>query len=63
MEIKADKEGQAVIQQLCDVALRMDGLKAMQGIANILQSVQPIEEEEDEKPLELVNPIQQAENG
>lgn len=54
MIIKADQEGTAVIQQLCDVALKVDGLKAMQGIANILQKIEKIEGEEM-IPLSAVN--------
>jgi hypothetical protein len=44
MIIKVDADGKATIEQLCDIALRTNGLKSMEAIKAILDSVQLIEE-------------------
>ena len=46
MIIKADKEARVAIEQLCDIALKAGGLSNMNGIGNILKSVEDIESEE-----------------
>lgn len=44
MRIIADKEGQAVLQQLADIALKQGGIQNLQAVNQFLQSIQMIEE-------------------
>jgi len=52
MIIKADKEGANVISQLCDIALKQNGIKDLQSITTILNSIELIEEKEVKQKLE-----------
>ncbi len=49
MIIKADEQGQEAIKQLCDLALKATGLSNLQGVIQILNSVQ-LEKKEEIKP-------------
>lgn len=52
MKILCDKEGKQAITQLCDVALKVGGLKNMDAINQILGAIKSIEEEKKGKPKE-----------
>ncbi len=52
MIIKADKEGVNVISQLCDIALRHNGIKDLQNITTVLNSIELIEEKKVKQKLE-----------
>ena len=47
MVIRVDQEGREAIQQLCDVALRVNGIANLEGVNTILRAVESIEEEGD----------------
>jgi hypothetical protein len=50
MKIVVDsKETAGVIQQLCDIALKVNGIQALQQITQILQSITIEEKKEDTK--------------
>lgn len=49
MVIKADKEGHEVIIMLCDIALKMNGIKNFDGVNNILKSIELIEGGDNER--------------
>lgn len=51
MKIKVDKQGNEAIHQLCDIALKTSGIQSIQGVTQILHSieVEPDPKEEDEK--------------
>lgn len=51
MIIKKDKEGIAVIQQLCDIALKQGGLQNLQAINKTLASVSEIKAEETKEKV------------
>jgi len=44
MIIQVDKQGQDIIEQLCDIALKQGGIKNLQAIHQVLASVKLIEE-------------------
>ena len=44
MIIQVDKEGENIIQQLCDVALKQGGIKNLNAINKTLSSLKVIEE-------------------
>lgn len=44
--IKTNKDGNEAITQLCDIALKYGGMKNMEGVSQILNSIQILE-----KPL------------
>lgn len=46
MVIKADEQGQDMIKQLCDLALKASGLNALDGVVMTLRSTQLIKEPE-----------------
>jgi len=48
MVIRVDQEGREAIQQLCDVALRVNGITNLEGVNIILRAVEEIEEEGSE---------------
>ena len=50
MIINVDEEGGKAIQGLCDIALKVAGLKNLQGVTNVLSSVKPIPPVPQEKP-------------
>jgi len=52
MDIQADKEGLKAIQQLCDVALRSNGLNDLNGINTIINSASELKEKESPKKEE-----------
>ena len=43
MIIKADEEAAKAIQMLCDAALKMNGLRDLNGVTQVLQAVKPLE--------------------
>ena len=45
MIIKTDQEGMEAIKQLCDIALKVNGLSILQGILGILNVTSLIEDE------------------
>jgi hypothetical protein len=45
MVIKVDMEGQEMVKQLCDVALKAGGLSSLDGVMHVLRSVK-LEKEE-----------------
>ena len=45
MQIKVDKEGLKAVQELCDIALRTQGLQVLNGVNRVLQGTTLIEEE------------------
>ena len=47
MRILVDSDGREAVRQLCDVALRVNGLANLDGVNTILGSVTMIEEEGD----------------
>lgn len=47
--IKADKEGKEVLNSLFDVALKSGGMANFESVVKIMDSVQDIEEIEEEK--------------
>ena len=47
MIIKADKEGKDILVQLCDIALKTGGLHNMNAVQGILNSIQLIEDQDD----------------
>jgi hypothetical protein len=47
--IIADKEGQQAICDLCDLALKVGGLKNRDIVNEILNSVQPLEQKSNDK--------------
>jgi len=49
MLIKADKEGKAKIEGLCDVVLKALGMQAREEINLILEAIEDIKEEPDGK--------------
>jgi len=49
MIIKADKEGQKVLAELADVVLKAAGLQAFNKIGELLNSIKPVEEVNDEE--------------
>lgn len=55
MILKVDKDGAIAVEQLCDVALKLNGMKAFEKITEIIRSTKIIEEDE---PLELINPVE-----
>lgn len=46
MKIKVDAEGKQAIESLCDLALRQGGLQNMQGVQQVLGSVEIIQEDD-----------------
>jgi hypothetical protein len=58
LKVLVDPEGRAVIEQLCDIALKAGGMTALQGVVNFLQCIKPIpvEVKEDGSPSECDNP-------
>lgn len=42
--IKTNKNGKDAITQLCDIALKYGGMQNIQGVSQILNSIQDIEE-------------------
>ena len=46
MQIKADTQGKAAIEQLCDIALKSYGVQAIKGVQEILDNIEIIEESE-----------------
>jgi len=47
MVIKVDMEGQEMVKQLCDVALKAGGLNSLDGVMHVLRSIKlekPVEE-------------------
>ena len=46
MIIKVDKEGKTVITSLCDIALKQQGLQSLQGVIDVLRSIELIEPDE-----------------
>ncbi len=46
MIIMVDKDGVIAINQLCDAALKLDGIKALDGIIRILNNTKEIKESE-----------------
>jgi len=55
MIIQVDDEGAQVIETLCDTAVRAGGLKAVNGITNILRSITriPAPDKTEETPVQL----------
>ena len=58
MIIKVDKEGQSVIEQLCDIALKQGGIQNLKQINLTLQSMEllPEPEKEDKKEPDKKEP-------
>ena len=55
MKIYADKEGKEVIVQLCDIALKTGGLQNLNGINNVLTSLQDYIPPPADNPVEPIN--------
>lgn len=54
MKISVDKEGRAMINQLCDVALKAGGIQNLNGITQILASI--VEDADTKVPLIPIKP-------
>ncbi len=47
MIIKTDPEGKKLLENLCDVALRAGGIKNLQEVGRLLQSIELIKKKKD----------------
>lgn len=48
MTIKVDKEGMEAIKALCDIALKVGGLRNFEGVRQVLNAVRLIEDAKQE---------------
>ncbi len=49
MIIKCDEEGRKVIEQMLDISLKSGGIKNLQGVVGVLNQIEMLPEEKDEK--------------
>jgi hypothetical protein len=49
MIIRVDEQGRETVKELCDIALKQGGIKLLQGITLILNSIEMIEPKKEEE--------------
>lgn len=58
MKLIVDQEAKGLIEQMCDICLKSGGLKSMQAILTVLQSVEDYSEPKDvEKSKVEIRPL------